>query len=191
VLVVACEFSEQSKLCVREMLISHIGLAGSGHTTSRDVTTNQIGSFRLKNFHWEGVAGTGPDANILFYKDVSDGDGNLNAAGERAVVYLSFGVGGNLQFDLDFSELLPNGAHTNATVLDVASPSTSTDYDAASQIRTLTKADKGGTNGVLTFQSNPYEVIQIVFTYGAGVKLRGDDQTMLMMFCWGPGSMIN
>ncbi len=125
------------------------------------LNSNQVGNFGLKNFHLEDVAGSGPDANIFIFKDVSDGDGILNTAGERAVVYLSSGVDSNLQFALDFSELIPNGAHIHATVLGVAPQSTSTDYDAVGQIRALTKADMGGANDVLTFQLNPWAPLSI------------------------------
>ncbi|MEO3417214.1 cellulase family glycosylhydrolase [Roseovarius sp. CAU 1744] len=93
----------------------------------------------------------------------------------KTVIYLASGVGETINLNVDFSEYMTAGSHIHATVLGTADGASAADYRVEASMRTISNGAIGD-GGSHMFTLGDYELVQVVITHGAGVRLFGDDQ---------------
>jgi Ca2+-binding RTX toxin-like protein len=99
------------------------------------------------------------------------------ASDGKVIVYIASGVDEEIEINADFSAFADSGYHLHGTLLGVRSGDDPLAVDADAQINALSAMVLEGAqhgDGVLNFDLNPYEVIQLEFSWDEGQVLRGD-----------------
>lgn len=140
---------------------------------------NSLAGARLIDPNGDGEISTD---EITFSVDSVENAGYFFAFAQdgRLVVYIASGVNESIEMDADFSAFAGSGYHLHGSLLSVRSGNDPTAVDADGVINSISALRLEGNqrdDGLLSFELNPFEVLQLEFSWNRAQDLRGDWHT--------------
>lgn len=112
-----------------------------------------------------------PHGNTVGYRYVFEGENHTN-------ILVASGVSNPLDVNMGINQFLDEDSFIYARILSSAPGDVGTDYDSRASLRIDTEIDiddVGHPNSSLTYQLDPYELIQYHIVSGRGIEISGDE----------------
>lgn len=133
---------------------------------------------------------TGEHFNIRDENNTIVGYNYTFAGGHSTNVFLSSGVGWDIDAEVDLSDLLEGATHIYITRLTSAPGTSGLDYNAQASLEFITAVNvtnSGVSLDLLNITLGNYETIQITISYGVGVEIYADHQNSIDDLLTGSG----